>query len=395
MKTIITGNKTFYPAFIILLCLVQLSGFSQNKLNANGYVKYLTMYYHPKVDIPGIEQDYLFANYIHNRLNFKWYASNELTFALESRNRLIFGQMVKEYPDYKSTVDIDGGFVDLSTTIASGNGWFLHAFIDRAWMDYSKGNFQARLGRQRINWGITTVWNPNDIFNTFSYFDFDYEERPGTDAIKLQYYTGTTSSAQLVYKFGGNSDDMALAGMYRFSKWEYDIQLFAGWVGSDYVAGTGWSGDIEGAGFRGEVSWFTPRDNSSQSQEALVATLSADYSFKNSLYISGAFLFNSIGTSGKAGGRDLFVQDISAKMLSFAKYSTFAQVSFPITPIFSASFSGMFNPSDKSCYFGPAFTYSLGNNLELMATGQLFFGDSGTEFGDYGQVLYGRLKWAF
>ncbi len=86
---------------------------------------------------------------------------------------------------------------------------------------------------------------------------------------------------------------------------------------------------------------------------------------------------------------------LSAKYLSLAQYSLFAQASYPVTPLLSASLSGIANPNDGSWYFGPAFTYSLQNNLELMATGQLFFGDQGTEFGDIGQLLFGRLKWSF
>jgi hypothetical protein len=37
----------------------------------------------------------------------------------------------------------------------------------------------------------------------------------------------------------------------------------------------------------------------------------------------------------------------------------------------------------------------LGNNFELMANGQLFFGRAGTEYGDYGQAVYGRIRWSF
>jgi len=70
-------------------------------------------------------------------------------------------------------------------------------------------------------------------------------------------------------------------------------------------------------------------------------------------------------------------------------------ISNPITPSLSGSFSEILNPSDGSFYVGPALTYSLLNNLELMITGQLFFGDAGTEFGDIGQIVFGRLKWSF
>ena len=121
--------------------------------------------------------------------------------------------MVKKFPDYEQMIDEEGGYFDLGTVLISADGWFLHSAIDRAWVDYTLGKLQVRAGRQRINWGVNLVWNPNDIFNTFSYFDFDYEERPGTDAVRVQYYTGTTSSAELVYKPGPNRTRSALAGI--------------------------------------------------------------------------------------------------------------------------------------------------------------------------------------
>ena len=55
----------------------------------------------------------------------------------------------------------------------------------------------------------------------------------------------------------------------------------------------------------------------------------------------------------------------------------------------------MINPSDGSLFISPAFTYSLGENLELMVNGQLFFGEEGTEYGDYGKAVFGRIKWSF
>jgi hypothetical protein len=266
--------------------------------------------------------------------------------------------------------------------------------IDRAYLDYSSGKWQIRAGRQRVNWGVNFVWNPNDIFNTFSYFDFDYEERPGTDAVRVQYYSGTTSSAELVYKPGHDSIKTSLAGMYKFTQWDYDFQFLGGRAGNDWVIGCGWAGDILGAGFRGEITHFEPQTD--HSFRATVASVSTDYTFKNSLYIHTSILYNSTGKTGKAGGMDvIFNPNLSAKQLSMARYSLFGQVSKPITPLFSGSFSGIVNPSDGSFYVGPALTYSLLNNLELMVSGQLFFGDAGTEFGDIGQIAFGRLKWSF
>jgi hypothetical protein len=381
---------------LLLLLIFPLTGNAQlKKYSINGYIKDLYMYYKPENPIPGIEANHLSSNLIHNRINFAWYPSQNFTFALEARNRIFFGQLIREFPAYKEIVETDRGVVDLSGTVISGNEWFMHSMIDRAWIEYIKGKFQIRAGRQRINWGLNLVWNPNDIFNTFSYFDFDYEERPGTDAVKIQYFTGYTSSAELVYKFGKSSKENAIAGMYRFSKFNYDFQVLGGWDGRDYIVGGGWTGDIKGGGFRGEISWFTPGNKTLDSEEAVIGSVSGDYTLQNGLYIHAAVLFNSTGTTGKAAGREFFDPNLSVKMLTLSRWNLFGQISYPFTPILTGNFSAITNPCDGSSYLGPAITWSLSNNLELMLTGQLFTGKEETEYGELGKALFGRLKWAF
>ena len=382
--------------FLIFLILPALAFSQERNWTLNGYVKDLQMFYFPGQELPGMDIDHLNTNIVHNRLNFKWYANDKITVVAGMRNRLMFGNILREFPDYRSTVDEDNGWLDLSWVSINAKNGLLHSVIDRAYFDYSSGKWQFRVGRQRINWGVNLVWNPNDVFNTFSYFDFDYEERPGADAVKIQYYTGVTSSAELVFKMADDKRRMALAGLYRFSRWNYDFQVLSGRVGDDYIIGGGWSGDIKGGGFRGEITHFIPRNKADNPVEATVASISGDYTLKNSLYLHVGALFNSHGTTGKAGGMDLlFNPDRSAKHLSLARAELFGQVSYPFTPLLNGSFSGIINPCDHSFYVGPTFTYSLHNNLELMLTGQLFFGDEGTEFGDIGQLAFARLRWSF
>lgn len=108
-----------------------------------------------------------------------------------------------------------------------GKSYVLNIAIDRLWLDFTHKNFQATLGRQRINWSQTFVWNPNDLFNTYSYFDFDYEEKPGSDAVRLQYFTSASSKAELLVK-AGKDKKVTAAALYRFNKWKYDFQGLAG-----------------------------------------------------------------------------------------------------------------------------------------------------------------------
>ncbi len=386
--------KKFFLYIFLFLPFLAIS--QERNWTLNGYVKELFMFYSPNESIPRLGTDKLTTNTIHNRLNFRWYTTKKLTVAIEMRNRILSGNLIKEFPDYQSMLETDNGYVDLSFSPIDGDNWFFHTMIDRLYLDWTSGNWQIRAGRQRINWGINTVWNPNDIFNSFSYFDFDYEERPGSDALRVQYYLGMTSSAEIVYKLGENTDEMALAGLLRFSKWNYDFQFIGGWVGPDLVIGAGWAGDIEGGGFRGEVSHFIPRESGSKSETATVASITGDYTFSNSIYIQFSTLFNSHGQTGQITGLNPLGNEIlSAKTLSFAKYSLFGQVSYPVNPLINGSLSGIINPCDGSFYLGPTISYSLQNNLELMLTSQLFFGEDNTEYGDIGQLFFGRLKWSF
>ena len=88
----------------------------------------------------------------------------------------------------------------MSWNILTEKSFFLNTTIDRLWVDFNYGKLQVRAGRQRINWGQTLIWNPNDIFNAYSFFDFDYIERPGSDAVRVQYYPGSSSSVEAAVK---------------------------------------------------------------------------------------------------------------------------------------------------------------------------------------------------
>lgn len=333
---------------------------------------------------------------IRNRLDFRWYPW-DLSLHIGMRNNFSYGQIPTLYNTFLDDIIAqDAGYLDMTRMIANDTSYYITTNFDRFSLSYSAGSFQATIGRQRINWGINYVWNPNDIFNTFDYFDFDYVERPGCDAVHLQYYTGATSSVEAAVKID-SKERLTLAGMYRFNKWYYDFQFLGGYMTGDYVFGAGWSGSIRGAGFNGEMSYFHPQENFADTSGILLGSIGANYTFKNSLMVQISGLYNSDGTTGPAGmGASFFVnREISAKSFTLAKYSLFGNISYPITPLINASLAGMFNPSDKSVFAGPTIDISLTSNISFLITAQMFFGEDGTEFGDYGKLAYGRLKWSF
>src|SRR4030042_6825641 len=201
---------------------------------------------------------FLNENLVHNRLNFRGYIGNTVTFSAELRNRLFTGDLVRLGKDYTEMIGADDGLVDMSWNVIEKQSFLFNTTVDRLWIDLHFGNFQVTAGRQRINWGQTFVWNPNDIFNAYSFFDFDYVEKPGSDAVRLPYFPSSSSAIELAVK-ADSEKDVTAAGLYRFNKWGYDIQFLAGMVdGEDIVIGTGWSGAIGSISFRGAASWFAP-----------------------------------------------------------------------------------------------------------------------------------------
>jgi len=303
--------------------------------------------------------------------------------------------MQSMYPDYIHEMDRDQGLADLTMVIADGDSYVLMTSLDRLNVKYSVNRWEFNMGRQRINWGINLVWTPNDIFNSFSYFDFDYEERPGCDALQIEYYTGMASSVQLAASLN-HDRELTAAAMYRFNKREYDFQVMAGKMTDDLVIGGGWSGDIGGGGFRGELSYFHPAENVTDTAGQLLAVFDGDYTLKNGLYFHASALYNSTGTTGKAGGNTMIdMRNISVKDFTKARYSLFGEIAYPVTPLVRADLAGIFNPCDKSFFIGPSADVSLTNNISLLLIAQLFYGDKGTEYGDYGKFWYLRLKWSF
>lgn len=375
---------------LILSTTLSAQETKEKNWNFQGYTKSLQSLF--QIKVPGLDNQIISDNFIHNRLNFNWYPSDNWTFKAGLRTRFFFGEFTRMQPNFKSSLNDAGNDVLNLTVLNIGEKAILHSYLDRAYFQYTKDKLEIRFGRQRINWGINTVWNPNDLFNAFSFTDFDYEERPGSDALRIQYYIGYAGSIEFAIKAFDNSDEIVAASLYKFNKWNYDFQVLAGWSKKDIVLGGGWAGNIKDWGFKGEFSWF----NSTIDEVAnnLVATLSADYSFENSLFISSGLLYNEAGTSVNSG--NIFNFELSARNLYPYKWSIFTSAGYPITPLFTANIAIIYSPIDgHPLFLTPTFTYSLGQNLDVDFVSQIILQDTAERYGSDIQAYFLRVKWSY
>ena len=375
----ISKSKIFSIAFLFI---ISIEGVSQ-KLNAsfslNGYVKYLPAY----MDYSFFESEN--NHLIHNRINFRGYFGDNLSIGLELRNRVFFNDI--------PSIQGDDGLVNMSYFIVREDNFVFNSMIDRLWLKYQKDKIEISIGRQRVNWGVNTIWNNNDLFNAYNFIDFDYIERPGSDVMRFIYTGDNLSSFELVY-MPNERKGYALAGLYKLNSFGYDFQLLAANYFNDIVLGGGWAGNIKNAGFKGELSYFFDKENI---ENSLSFSSSLDYSTKNGFYFLGSYLYNSNGMneSNFLSLININANVLSPKNLMPSKHSYLLQVNKPISPPLNVSVNLLYGKGIKLLYVSPSLSYDISSNLDAGVIVQYFYLDN---FGDFKNLLKGyylQLKYSF
>ncbi len=363
-----------YLSYLLLFIAIYQNSAAQNELSKweiNGYLSNMQ-----SVMILDAGGNWINDNLFHNRVNFFWYPGSNIETSVQFRNRFMYGQTIQTNPDYVNSIDDEKSFLDMSFMLLDGKSFFLNTNIDRAYLRYSKGKFVSTIGRQRINWAQTFVWNPNDIFNVYNFFDFDYIEKPGSDAIRLQYYSGFTSTIEAAAKLD-HQNKLTAAAYYRFNKVGYDFQVLGGILSeTDYFGGLGWAGDIKGAGFRGEMTYIHPQENFKDTTGIFYLAVSGDYTFQNSFNIQFEGLYSKLPSNFQMNSfLDYYSGPLTVKNLAFSKWNAFMQVSYPITPLLNASASFIYFNDLNGYYSGPTIDYSIKNNMTMSLISQIFSGE--------------------
>jgi hypothetical protein len=381
-------NSIFIFLMVFSFCLSGHSQEIERPITLKGYVTTMQ-----SSTFDSLSGPFLNENLIHNRLNFKAYVNDKITFAAEFRNRLFTGDMVRYGRPYTGLIGDDDGVIDMSWNIIEEQSFLLNTAVDRLWFDLHYSKFQLTLGRQRINWGQTFAWNPNDIFNAYSYFDFDYIERPGSDAVRLQYFPSFSSVAEFGLKID-NEYDITAAGLYRFNVWNYDIQFLAGVMNSeDAVIGTGWSGAIGSISFRGEGTWFVPYEDFPGDKSTVLLTTGFDKIFKDNSTAQIQFMYCN-DPLDLSNFNSIYSGNFSSKDLAFSEFTAFGQFTWAATPLLNFTLAAMGFPDLEGYFAGPSMDYSLSENLDFSLIWQHFDVSMSEKRTRINQVFL-RLKYNF
>ncbi|NTW25018.1 MAG: hypothetical protein HGA37_09980 [Lentimicrobium sp.] len=379
---------------LLLVMFLSYAGFSQEtdstlkSIAFSGYLKELPYFQF------FTNQQTTFNNILNLRLNLGISLPASTRLVIEMRNRLLSGDGYWGSNQLLEVFKEDNGWLDLTAASAfGGSKSAVQIMADRLFLEHNAGKWQFRLGRQRINWGINMVSNPNDLFNTYSFFDFDYTERPGSDAIRTQYFINSTSRLELAVAPADQASEAVAALFYGFNYQGYDLQLITAYFHDRLALGGGWAGHIRNAGFKGEATLFS--DLSGEARETdFVVSSSADYIFTNGLYLVLEGLYNGGYESTEVPELTL-IKPLSADNIMFSKFAVTASATYPFSPVFSGSMSAMLLPDIYSVFIAPALVWSLSNSINLTFAAQVFSGGDKSAFSGAGTQLYASFQWSF
>ncbi|MGC8803175.1 MAG: hypothetical protein ACP5PS_05320 [Bacteroidales bacterium] len=345
--------------------------YQAKKIELNGYLSSLQ-----SAAFDQIDNAWQTSQLIHNRINvYATMLQDKIKINASVRNRLSWSNQLNNSQLISATQPSQTGWIDASFDIAKGQSYQLNAEFDRFYITYENKNVTISAGRQRINWSQTFVWNPNDLFNAYSFYDIDYVERPGSDAIRLQYFPSEVSTAEAAIKIDRNRKITA-GILYRFNTLGYDIQFLGGILEeNDYVAGVGWSGSLAGRiSLRGEISLIHPKAILKFSKLSTLVSVAADYTFPSSLTLQGEYFFNQLAPNTLNQSTFLYYLTTTGNIntLSPAQHNVVAQASYPFTPLLNGNIAILMMPSIKGFYYAPSLVYSLTQNLDVSLFWQAF-----------------------
>ena len=357
----------------------------------NGYQKLLNII---QTD-PSTHQNFN-INFLHNRIQGQYDWGENFSIKLHLRTRMFFGEGVKLVPGFANLLKDGAPLLHLSKTWLDKNGIVANSMMDRLVAEWQNDQWYISLGRQRVNWGMHNLWNPNDIFNAYNLLDFDYEERPGSDVFRARYYAGISSSIEFAYQPATKLSLSTGAFLMKWNRWQYDFQFLAGHFRNDAVLGAAWAGNLGNAGFKGEFTCFVPGLVERSTEKTSVGiSIMSDYSWKNGYYGIISLLYQSNAQGGVLPINSISSANLSAKNLFPFAWSLYSGLSKQFADRWMVNTGFIYAPPQKALIFLPSTGFEINEAFDVDFTAQFFWGDQSSNFRNVSNAFYLRGRYSF
>jgi hypothetical protein len=323
------------------------------------------------------------------RLELKGNMSQNTSLDLQYDNEVLFGSYLHTAQFALSKDQRPDQLWDLDANYGEAGGWYGRHRLYRASVNFSLGETDLRLGRQRIAWGTGRFWSPVDLLNPPNPIALEREERPGVDAALLERKLGPLSRISAVYAPRHESGASSGAVNWHSNAAGVDYSVIAGKIRGERVFGGDIATQVGSAGLRAELT----HNDVDHAGSFLRGVVALDYAFASTLTLSCELYYNGAGASNPAGYD--FAALFAGRIQSVGRRYLGAYASYEITPLLKSLNYLVINLGDRSRFFSPAIALSLRPNLDLMLGAQLFGGDAGAEFKRLPDRYFAQLQWFF
>lgn len=292
----------------------------------NGYVETNPQWVHP------LETDSYVFHGLQNRINARFPMVWNGWLEVSNRTLIYTGPEKWISPDVAKQMSEDSGWVDATWAWSSTKYHsLLYTTWDRLFWEWQMASSVIRVGRQRVNWGVSGVWNPNDWFHASDYLDFSYTEKKGVDALRWQWFPGEVS--------------------FYYEPQSYD---------------------------RGRLIQY-------------VGTMGFDHMFSNSLYVNVSGLYNGYSLNSE-GSLMTSPGGVSSQTLISKETALFWEWSYPLIPWVSVKWGALQSPQDLSFCMIPGLEVSYFENVDWTSYGMVCHGGDSDLYGGKGTVIILSLR---
>ena len=307
---------------------------------------------------------------------------------------------------------------DLTHQVHAGDKSVSLVRLDRASLAYSDANLVLRFGRQAISWGNGLLFTPMDIFNPFDPTAVDKEYKSGDDMVYAQYLFSNGDDAQAVAvvrrdPLSGEveSDQSSLAFKYHgfWAGREYDL-LATRHYGQTVLA-LGFSGDLGGAVWRGDLVW-----NDTETGSVLTGVTGLTWSWVGAGHNwtgLAEYYYNGFGLTGGdysvaalASDPALLTRLARGELFNIGRHYLGVSVTLEATPLLNLTPNLFVNLGDPSAYAQIVLAYDWKQDLQVLAALGFPVGPDGSEYGGIGALqpglyvstgpaLFAQLAWYF
>jgi len=305
----------------------------------------------------------------------------------------------------------------------------LKMYPDRFNLKFTLPAFDLTLGRQAVTFGKAYFWNPLDVYLPFGPEQLDRDYKTGVDAIRLDIPFNNFSGLNLIGVFGrkipgtsmtSNNEKTVDAEWYgsslmaRFftTTGDFDLAFQLGKVYGGYLLGAGASGEYKTVEIRLEAAYFNAVDSDPMPlpysgylfEDHLTFVAGLGRTFENTFVFELEYLYNGAGDPEYLEASLIRVGYGSSLHLN--EHLLGAMFKYDIIPIVVAQLVGLYSFSDDSFLIQPSINISVSDEVELILSATLSFGDRPeqdlfmlpklkSEFGTYPDTYFAEIKWYF